>query len=80
MMQVHIQSDQRNACMSQQQAQLQAATLQSNAQQLEHLTNHLGNLGYEVGRAISTHPTHHSHTLQATPSPSNTVAGQSTNP
>jgi len=52
MTQVHIQSDQRNACMSQQQARLQAATLQSNAQQLEHLTNHLGNLGYEVGRAI----------------------------
>jgi len=80
MMQVHIQSDQRNACMSQQQARLQAATLHSNAQQLEHLTNHLGNLGYEVGRAISTHPTRHSHTLQATLSPSNTVAGQSTNP
>jgi len=80
MTQVHIQSDQRNACMSQQQARLQAATLQSNAQQLEHLTNHLGNLGYEVGRAISTHPTCHSHTLQATLSPSNTVAGQSTDP
>jgi len=80
MTQVHVQSDQRNACMSQQQARLQAATLQSNAQQLEHLSNHLGNLGYEVGRAISTHPTHHSHTLQATLNPSNTVAGQSTDP
>ena len=80
MTQVHVQSDQRNACMSQQQARLQAATLQSNAQQLEHLTNHLGNLGYKVGRAISTHPTRHSHALQATLSPSNTVAGQSTDP
>jgi len=80
MTQVHIQSDQRNACMSQQQVRLQAATLQSNAQQLKHLTNHLGNLGYEVGRAISTHPTCHSHTLQATLSHPNTVAGQSTNP
>jgi len=80
MTQVHMQSDQRNACMSQQQARLQATTLQSNAQQLEHLSNHLGNLGYEVGRAISTHPTHHSHTLQATLNPSNTVAGQSTDP
>jgi len=80
MTQVHAQSYQRNACMSQQQAQLQAATLQSNAQQLEHLTNHLGNLGYEFGRAISTHPTRHSHALQATLSPSNTVVGQSTDP
>jgi len=80
MTQVHIQSDQRNACMSRQQAQLQAATLQSNAQQLEHVTNHLGNLGYEVGRAISTHPTRHSRTLQATLSHPNTLAGQSTDP
>jgi len=80
MTQVHVQSDQRNACMARQQARLQAATLQSNAQQLEHLSNYLGNLGYEVGRAISTHPTRHSHTLQATLSPSNTVVGQSTDP
>jgi len=80
MTQVHVQSDQRNACMSQQQARLQAANLQSNAQQLEHLTNHLGNLGHKVGRAISTHPAHHSHALQAALSPSNTVAGQSTDP
>jgi len=80
MTQVHIQSDQRNACMSQQQARLQAATLQSNAQQLEHLTNHLGNLGYKVGRAVSTHPTRHSHTLQAALSHPNAVAGQSTDP
>jgi len=80
MTQVHAQSDQRNACVSQQQARLQAATQQSNAQQLEHLTNHLGNLGHEVGRAVSAHPTHHSHALQATLNPSNTVAGQSTDP
>jgi len=80
MTQVHMQSDQRNASMTQQQARLQAATLQSNAQQLEHLTNHLGNLGYEVGRAIANHPTQHSHTIQATLSHPNTVPGQSNNP
>ena len=80
MTQVHLQADQRNASMSQQQARLQAATMQSNSQQLENLTNHLGNLGCEVGRAIATHPTNHSHTLQATLSHPNTVAGQSTDP
>jgi len=78
--QVHMQSDQRNASMTQQQARLQAATLQSNAQQLEHLTNHLGNLGYEVGRAIANHPTHHSHTIQATLSHPNAVPGHSNDP
>ena len=57
MTQVHLQSDQGNASMTQQQAKLQAATLQSNAQQLKHLTNHLSNLGCEVGRAIANHPT-----------------------
>ena len=66
MTQVHVQSDKRNATMTQQQAKLQAATLQSQAQQLEHLTHHLGSLGYEVGRAIASHPTQHSHTLRAT--------------
>jgi len=40
----------------------------------------LGNLGHEVGRAISTHPTRHSHALQAALSPSNAIAGQSTDP
>jgi len=45
MTQVHLQSDKRNASMTQQQAKLQAAALQSQAQQLEQLTNHLGNLG-----------------------------------
>jgi len=80
MAQVHLQSDQRNASMTQQQAKLQAATLQSQAQQLEHLTNHMGNLGYEVGRAIASHPTQHSHTIQATLSHPNAVPGQSTNP
>jgi len=80
MTQVHMQSDQRNASMTQQQARLQAATLQSNAQQLEHLTNHLGNLGYEVGRAIANHPTQHSHTIQATLSHPNAVPGQSNDP
>ena len=80
MTQVHMQSDQRNASMTQQQARLQAATLQSNAQQLKHLTNHLDNLGYEVGRAIASHPTQHSHTIQATLSHPNAVPGQSTDP
>jgi len=80
MTQVHLQSDQRNASMTQQQAKLQAATPQSQAQQLEHLTNHLGNLGYEVGRAIASHPTQHSHMIQAALSHPNAAPGQSTNP
>jgi len=63
MTQVHVQSDRRNASMSQQQAKLQAATLQSQAQLLENLTRNLGNLGCEVGRAIASHPTQHSHAL-----------------
>jgi len=80
MTQVHIQSDLRNASMTQQQARLQAATMQSNNQQLEHLTNHLGNLGHEVGKAIASHPTRHSHAIQATLSHPNAVPGQSTDP
>jgi len=80
MTQVHVQSDQRNASMTQQQVKLQAATLQSQAQQLEHLTNHLGNLGCQVGRAIASHPTQHSHTIQAALSHPNAVPGQSTDP
>jgi len=80
MTQVHIQSDLLNASMTQQQAQLQAATMRSNNQQLEHLTNHLGNLGREVGKAIASHPTRHSHTIQATLSHPNAVPGQSTDP
>jgi len=80
MMQVHLQSDQRNASMTQQQAKLQVAALQPQAQQLKHLTNHLGNLGYEVGRAIASHPTQHSHTIQAVLSHPNAVPGQSTDP
>jgi len=80
MTQVHIQSDLRNASMTQQQARLQAATMRSNSQQLEHLTNHLGNLGHEVGRAIASHPTSHNHTIQATLSHPNAVPGQSADP
>jgi len=80
MTQAHVQSNQRNASMTQQQAKLQATALQSQAQQLENLTNHLGNLGYEVGRAIASHPTQHSHTIQAALSHPNAVAGQSTDP
>jgi len=45
MTQVNLQSDVRNTSVTQQQMQLQAATMQSNAQQLQHLSNHLGNLG-----------------------------------
>jgi len=80
MTQVHIQPDLRNASMTQQQARLQAATMRSNNQQLKHLTNHLGNLGHKVGKAIASHPTRHSHTIQATLSHPNTVPGQSTDP
>jgi len=76
MTQVHIQSDLHNTSMTQHQAQLQAATMRSNNQQLEHLTNHLGNLGQEVGKAIASHPTRHSHTIQATLSHPNAVPGQ----
>jgi len=50
MMQVNLQSDLRNASMTQQQSQLQAATMRSNAQQLQHLTNHLGNLAPKLER------------------------------
>jgi len=64
--QVHAQSDRRNASMSQQQAKLQAAMFQSQAQLLESLTRNLGNLGHDVGRAIASHPTQHNHTLRAT--------------
>jgi len=80
MTQLHVQSDRHNASMSQQQAKLQAATLQSQAQLLENLTRNLGNLGYEVGRAIASHPTQHSHTLRATLSHPNAVVGQSNDP
>jgi len=48
MTQVHEQSDRRNASMSQQQAKLQAAAFQSQAQLLENLTRNLGNLGHDV--------------------------------
>jgi len=78
MTQRHIQSDLRNASVTQQQAQLQAATMRSNVQQLEHLTSHLGNLGYEVGKAIASHPADHSHAIQATLSHPDAVTGQST--
>jgi len=80
MTQVHVQSDKRNASMSQQQAKLQAATFQSQAQLLENLTRNLGNLGHDVGRAIASHPTQHNHTLRATLSPPNAVVGQSNDP
>ena len=80
MIQVHMQSDLRNASMTQQQARLQAATMRSDNQQLEHLTNHLGNLGHKVGKAIARHPTRHSHTIQATLSHPNATPGQSTDP
>jgi len=80
MTQVHAQSDLPNASMTQQQARLQAATMGSNVQQLKHLTSHLGNLGHEVGKAIASHPTKHSHAIQATLSHPNAVPGQSTDP
>jgi len=76
MTQVSMQSDQRNASMTLQQSQLQAATMGANAQQLQHLTNHLGNLGAEVGRAIASHPTR----IQATLSHPSAIPGQSNDP
>jgi len=78
MTQVNLQSDMRNTSMTQHQMQLQAATMWSNAQQLQHLTNHLGNLGTEVGKVIASHPT--SHAIQATLSHPNDMPGQSNDP
>lgn len=75
MKQVNAQSNQRNAHMTQQQVQQQAATLQSNAQQLAHLTSHMGNLGAEVRKAITSNPTQT--TTQATLSHPTATAGQS---
>ena len=76
MTQINMQSDQRNASMTLQQSQLQAATMQANQQQLTHLTNHLGTLGTEVGRAIASHPTH----IRATLSHPGATPGQSNDP
>jgi len=45
MTQMNIEWDLRNASMTQQQSSLQVATMQANQLQLQHLTNHLGNLG-----------------------------------
>jgi len=73
MMKVNMQSDSRNASMTQQQMRLQAAATRSNDQQLAHLTNHMGNLGTEVGKAIASHPTRHA--IQATLSHPNAVPG-----
>ena len=80
MTQVHEQSDRRNASMSQQQAKLQAAAFQSQAQLLKNLTRNLGNLGHDVGRAIASHPTQHSHALRAALSHPNAAVGQSNDP
>jgi len=65
------------ASMTQQQSALQAASIRANQLQLQHLTNHLGNLGHEVGRAIASHPVRHNHTIQATLSQPNVTPGQS---
>jgi len=42
-----------------------------------HVTNHLGNPGHEVGRAIANHPTRHGHATRATLSQPNVAPGQS---
>jgi len=76
MTQMNMQSDQRNASMFLQQSHLQAASMQANSQQLHHLTNHLGTLGTEVGKAIASHPTR----IQATLSHLSAVPGQSNDP
>jgi len=77
MTQMNFESNSRNASMTQQQSALQAASIRANQLQLQHLTNHLGNLGHEVGRAIASHPTCHNHTIQATLSQPNVAPGQS---
>jgi len=78
MTQVNAQLDQRNVHMAQQQMQLQAATLRSNAQQLANLGGCMGNIGTEVGKAIANNPTRS--TMHATISQPNAVAGQSNDP
>ena len=80
MTQMNIQSDLRNTSMTQQQSSLQAASMRANQMQLQHLTNHLGNLGHEVGNAIASHPARHKHTIQATLSQPNVAPGQSNDP
>jgi len=77
MTQMNFESNTRNASMTQQQSALQAASMRANQLQLQHLTNHLGNLGHEVGRAIASHPTRHNHTIHATLSQPNVAPGQS---
>jgi len=80
MTQMNVESDLRNASVTQQQSSLQAALMRANQLQLQHLTNHLGNLGHEVGKAIASHPTRHNHTIQATLSQPNVAPGQSNDP
>jgi len=77
MTQMNLEQNTRNASMTQQQSALQADLMWANQLQLRHLTNHLGNLGHEVGRAIASHPARHSHTIQATLSQPNVAPGQS---
>jgi len=76
MAQVNMQLDQRNTSMTPQQSLLQVATMGANSQQLQHLTNHLGNLGTEVGKAIASHPAR----IQATLSHPSAIPGQSNDP
>jgi len=66
--------------MTQQQAALQAASMRANQLQLQHLTNHLGNLSHEVGQAIASHPMRHNHMIQATLSQPNVGPGQLNDP
>jgi len=66
MTQMNFESNSCNASVTQQQSALQAASTRANQLQLQHLTNHLGNLGHEVGRVIASHPKHHNHTIQVT--------------
>jgi len=77
MTQMNFESNLRNASMTQQQSALQAGLIGANQLQLQHLTNHLGNLGHKVRRAIASHPTRHNHTIQAILSQPNVAPGQS---
>jgi len=78
MTQVNAQSDQRNVHMTQQQMQLQAATLRSNAQQLANLGGYLSNIGMEIGKAIVSNSMQS--TMHTTLSQRNAITGQSNDP
>jgi len=78
MTQVNAQLDQGNTHITQQQMQLQATMLCSNAHQLAHLSDHMSNIGMEVGKAIVSNLTRS--TMHATLSQQSAISGQSNDP